>query len=116
VTVDGQNVDTSNSATIVSAPKKLLASVQGLKNERHTVVVTSDGTNDINIDYMDVQHEGGLPGCVTRSDITVLFAQMHFRATVTPSVIDDTDPRIVYEPLAGWRTNTGEAFMNRTLQ
>ncbi|KAK7035445.1 hypothetical protein VNI00_011738 [Paramarasmius palmivorus] len=98
VTVDGQKVDTSSSAATVSAPKKLLASVQDLKNERHTVVVTSEGTNDINIDYMDVQHEDGLPG-----------------ATVTPSVIDDTDPRIVYEPLGGWRTNTGEAFMNKTL-
>ncbi|ESK96616.1 hypothetical protein Moror_6836 [Moniliophthora roreri MCA 2997] len=98
VTVDGQTVDSGNAATTNSSPKKLLASIHGLKKGPHTVIVTNDDTSDINIDYMDVQHEGGLEG-----------------ATVVTSMIDDTDPKIDYQPLNAWRTNNADVFMNRTL-
>ncbi|EEB96987.1 hypothetical protein MPER_03784, partial [Moniliophthora perniciosa FA553] len=81
VAVDGQTVDSGNAATTNSSPNKLLASIHGLQKGPHTAIVTNDDTSDINIDYMDVQHEGGLEG-----------------ATVVTSMVDDTDPKIDYQP------------------
>ncbi|KAK1235579.1 hypothetical protein PQX77_001172 [Marasmius sp. AFHP31] len=96
VTVDGRDIR-SEAGSRSQNTKRLLGSAYGLSNGPHTAILTSSGSDPVNVDYMDVQHEAA-------------------GSLMSMASIDDSDPRVVYQPLSEWQTNTDPDFMNGTLQ
>ncbi|KAF9263367.1 hypothetical protein L218DRAFT_346221 [Marasmius fiardii PR-910] len=97
VTVDGEDIS-SHSAAGINNSKKVLGSTYGLPNGLHTATLVCSGSKTINIDYLDVIHEGA-------------------GSSISTTVIDDSDTRVLYQPSSSWQTNnaTNEGFMNNTL-
>ncbi|KAF5351970.1 hypothetical protein D9756_007603 [Leucocoprinus leucothites] len=96
ITLDGQQLFNGN-PTSESSPITTLASVSGLSNEQHTVVLTNTGGSPIDIDAITFNTTIGSTG----------------NPTIT--TIDDSDSRISYLPSNTWRLNSQPDFQNGTL-
>ncbi|PPQ98794.1 hypothetical protein CVT24_003352 [Panaeolus cyanescens] len=99
ISVDGQVVHTGSSQSPDPSFQQTLASVNGLSDGLHTVVLTNTGSGSIDIDWIEFESRVGAAG-----------------ATMLQKTFDDNDATIKYLPSSSsWQTNTGNSFMGGTL-
>ncbi|KAJ3566521.1 hypothetical protein NP233_g6953 [Leucocoprinus birnbaumii] len=97
ISLDGQQLFNGNPAPGPSLIDPL-ASVSGLSNELHTVILTNTGGSPIDIDAITFNTTIGSSS--TKPNVTI---------------IDDSDSRILYSPSNAWGVNNRSDFQDGTL-
>ncbi|KXN90998.1 hypothetical protein AN958_03065, partial [Leucoagaricus sp. SymC.cos] len=117
ISLDGQELFNGNPAPESSLINNTLASVSGLPNERHTVVLTNTGgvvSRSQTLVFSDGETlTGGAP--VDIDAITFETPITSSGVNFSVMTIDDSDPRINYLPPNSWSSNFRPEFQNGTL-